>query len=93
MLHMQKPPSQAALRRAFARTVRSLREQVPIAQERLALEANVNRRYMGALESGLHSPTLETIFKLLPPLKVSFVAFAVELERELAHRAPGNHPR
>lgn len=38
---------------------------------------------MGGLERGEHSPTLETIYKLLPGLKVSFPEFALEFDRIL----------
>ena len=80
---MPKPPARTALRRAIAKTIRGLRLRAGVAQERLALESGVDRGYMGGLERGLHSPTLETIFKLLPGLRVSFVEFAQELERVL----------
>lgn len=76
------------LRRAFADTVRILRAQKGISQERLALEAGVSRGHMGAMERERHTPTLESIYKLLPTLGISFVQFAAEFERVLHSRRP-----
>jgi transcriptional regulator with XRE-family HTH domain len=86
MPNMPRKPVTGALssvRLAFGRTLRELRRNSGIAQERLAFEAEVDRGYMGGLERGLHSPTLDTILKLLWKLDVSFVDFAVIFEREL----------
>jgi transcriptional regulator with XRE-family HTH domain len=80
---MPKPPARATLRRAFARTVRALRRKSGISQEQLALRSGTDRGYMSGLERGLHSPTLGTIFRLLPVLGVSFAEFAAEMERQL----------
>ena len=77
------PPDRSAVQRAFARTVRRLRLRAGIAQERLALEVGIDRGYLGGLERGRHSPTLETIYKLLPGLGVTFPEFAAEFEAEL----------
>lgn len=83
---MPKPPSRALIRRAFGQTVRALRKRAGIAQEQLALAASVDRGYMGGLERGEHSPTLETIYKLLPHLRVTLVEFMEEFERQLRSR-------
>lgn len=82
---MLKPPARNTLRRAFGRTVRRLRLQAGKSQEQLAFDAGVDRGYMGGLERGQHSPTLETVYKLLGPLGVSFAEFAGEFERILAN--------
>jgi transcriptional regulator with XRE-family HTH domain len=68
------------LRCAFRQCMISLRHKAGVAQERLALEAGIDRGYMGCLERGLHSPTIETLYKLFPPLGISFVQFAMEYE-------------
>jgi transcriptional regulator with XRE-family HTH domain len=57
-------------------TVRLLRKNAGMGQERLALETQIDRGYMSGLERGLHTPTLETIWKLLPVLDCNFVEFA-----------------
>lgn len=65
---------------AFRQCIRRLRHEADISQERLALEAGLDRGYMGKLEKGQHSPSLETLYKLLPPLGISFTQFAAEFE-------------
>ena len=52
-----EPAVRAQIGRAFAQTVRSLRCEVGISQERLALGAGINRAYVAGLERGLHTPT------------------------------------
>jgi transcriptional regulator with XRE-family HTH domain len=56
--------------------------------ETLALKAGINRRYMGGLESEKYTRTLESIFRLLPALDVTFVEFAKEFERVLYSPKP-----
>jgi len=80
---MRKPPERQALRMAFADTLRTLRKKTGIAQEVLAYDAGIDRAYMGGLERGEHTPSLEVIYRLLPVLHVSFRQFAVELEHTL----------
>lgn len=69
------------LRVAFGQCVRALRKRAGIAQEALALAAGIDRGYMGALERGAHSPSIEMIYRLLTPLKISFTDFAIEYEK------------
>ncbi|HKE24965.1 MAG TPA: helix-turn-helix transcriptional regulator [Bryobacteraceae bacterium] len=80
--------TRAQLRRAFADTVRTLRARTGISQEKLALKAGIDRGYMGGLEREKHTPTLESIFRLLPILDVTFTQFAAEFERVLYTRKP-----
>jgi len=80
---MPNAPHRDDIRRAFAETVRTLRQKAGIQQERLAWESGVDRGYYGGLERGEHTPTLETLYKLLPLLGVSFTEFAAEFERTL----------
>jgi transcriptional regulator with XRE-family HTH domain len=84
-----RSPERAQLRRAFADTVRILRARVGLSQEKLALVSGVDRGYMGGLEREKHTPTLESIYRLLPALGINFVEFATEFERVLhARRRP-----
>ena len=76
-------PNAETLRKAFGNCIRDLRLRLGIAQEQLALQCGVNRGYMGELERGEHSPTIETIYRLLPVLEVSFTQFASEYEMHL----------
>lgn len=89
---MPKPLDRNDIRRAFAATVRELRSRRDIAQEKLAYEAGVDRGYMGALERAVSTPTLDTIFKLLPVLDVDFVSFAGEFIIQLKG-PPKRRPR
>lgn len=85
------PPAtrRTVMRRAIATTVRALRSSAGITQEILAYDAGVDRGYVGALERARHSPTLETIYKLLPVLKVTFEEFAREFDRQLKRQEKG----
>jgi transcriptional regulator with XRE-family HTH domain len=78
---MQRGLQRAVIRRAFGMTLRILRLRIGLAQERMALEASMDRAYASGLERGLHTPTLETMLRLLPYLKVSFSEFAIEYEK------------
>ena len=80
---MERPPARGSLGRAFGKTVRDLRKRAGLAQEQLASDSGVARGYMGRLERGEHVPTLQIIYKLLPPLKVNFARFAREFDRNL----------
>ena len=81
-------PTREQLRLALRLCLKRLRQHVGLAQERLAFEAGLDRRYMGGLEQGMHTPTLETIYKLLPPLDITFSQFAGEFERALQNVCP-----
>jgi transcriptional regulator with XRE-family HTH domain len=78
-----RPSDRDVIRAAFGVTIRGLRRRKGISQERLALEANVERAYMSGLERGLHTPTLDMIFRLLPVLGIRFAEFAGEFEKSV----------
>ena len=77
------------IRSAFALTVRRLRSKLGLSQETLAHQTGLGRGYMSGLERGKNTPTIETIWRLLPGLQVSFVEFAQEFERAV-ERLRGN---
>jgi transcriptional regulator with XRE-family HTH domain len=77
------PPSRELLQRAFRLCLRNLRLASGIAQEKLALNAGIDRAYMSGLERGKHAPTIYTLYKLFVALDISFVDFAQEFERSL----------
>jgi transcriptional regulator with XRE-family HTH domain len=54
-----------------------------LTQEALAHASGLDRGYVGELERGRYNPTLETVYRLLPHLKVSFAEFAEEFDRTL----------
>jgi transcriptional regulator with XRE-family HTH domain len=74
-------PEEWVIRRALTLALQNLRRKAGIAQETLALEAGINRGYLGEIERGRHSPTLPIICRMLPHLRVTFTGFAREFER------------
>lgn len=60
-----------AVSKAIGNKVRKLREKKGITQEDLALEAGLNRAYIGYIERGERNPSTETIYKIAKALKVS----------------------
>lgn len=54
----------------FGKTVAKFRKQIGISQEELAFRCGVHRTYIGALERGEKSPTLNTIHKIATGLGV-----------------------
>jgi transcriptional regulator with XRE-family HTH domain len=65
---MRKERNEALKR--FGRAIRTLRKARGFSQEGLALEADINRTYMGGLERGEENVSLLTILKLCAVLKV-----------------------
>jgi transcriptional regulator with XRE-family HTH domain len=72
-----------SLRRALAETIKTLRKERGINQEDLAYESGIDRAYLGAIERCRHSPSFDTIYKVLPVLGINLVTFAKEFERQL----------
>lgn len=58
------------VRKQFGRKIRTLRKMKGMSQEALAHEANIERSYMGAIERGQRSPTLDKISAIAKALKV-----------------------
>lgn len=55
----------------IGKSIRKIREEKEITQEQLALEAGLNRAYIGYIERGERNPTLKTLEKIAKILKVS----------------------
>lgn len=92
--HVKRGTETAVIQRACAMTILALRKKSGYAQETLALESGIDRAYMGRLERGEHVANLDTIFRLLPKLGISFIDFAVEMEINIRRvkRAPKKEP-
>ena len=60
-----------ALALAFGEAVRSVRESAGVAQEALALIAEMDRSYLGRLERGEKQPSLDVVFRLAAALGVA----------------------
>lgn len=54
---------------AFGKVLRERRKLAGLTQEKLALEADVQRNYVSLIERGVHQPTINIIFKLAIALK------------------------
>ncbi|MBY9084670.1 helix-turn-helix transcriptional regulator, partial [Paenibacillus sp. HN-1] len=55
--------------------IRNLRQERGISQEKLALIAGVNTSYVGQIERGIRSPTIDMLDKIAQALEVSVVDF------------------
>lgn len=59
------------LSKAFGSTLRRLRKQAGLTQEKLAFETDLERNYISLLELGQRLPSLQTCFKIATALKMS----------------------
>jgi len=57
--------------RTVGKRIQKIRLEKGLTQEKLALEAGLNRAYVGYIERGERNPSLETIQKISRVLKVS----------------------
>lgn len=60
-----------AVSKKIGKNLRKIREKKEITQEQLALDAGLNRAYIGYIERGERNPSTETLVKLAKALKVS----------------------
>lgn len=64
--------------------IRILRQERGISQEKLALIAGVNTSYVGQIERGIRSPTIDMLDKIAQALEVNVVElFRPETDRSL----------
>lgn len=68
---------------AFGKVLRERRKQVGLTQEKLALEADVQRNYVSLIERGVNQPTVNMIFKLAAALRCSPSDLIADVERAL----------
>lgn len=61
------------LNKIFGRRVAELRRSQQLSQEELADRCGVHRTYIGAIERGEKSPTLNTIKKIADGLNISII--------------------
>jgi XRE family transcriptional regulator, regulator of sulfur utilization len=59
------------LRQAFVDSILALRRERNMTQEQLARAAGINRVYMGGLERGQHTPTIEMLYRIANALELS----------------------
>ncbi|VEG12339.1 helix-turn-helix domain-containing protein [Moraxella cuniculi] len=60
--------------------LRKLRTSQGLSQEKLALEAEIDRTYLTGIEQGKRNPSLKTLEKILNALGVSFQQFFKEID-------------
>jgi len=65
---------------AFGKVLRERRKQAKLTQEKLALEADVQRNYVSLIERGVHQPTINIIFKLAAALECKPSTLIAEVE-------------
>lgn len=58
-----------------------LRKEKGLSQEKFALEADIDRRYMSDLENGKRNPSLEIIEKIANRLEISISELFFEVEK------------
>lgn len=75
--------TRAQIRTALLTTLKALRRRAGISQEALALASGVDRSYVGEIERGLRSPTIETLCRLLRPLDASLESFGRQFDKNL----------
>ncbi len=56
---------------AFGKAVRRKRERLGLSQEKLGLEAGLDRTYISGIERGVRNPTLKTIWLLADTLSTT----------------------
>lgn len=76
---MAKPRSAAHL--AYGRALRELRAERALSQERLALNAGVDRTFVSGIERGERNPTLTTLLRLVGVLEIPLSDLALRAER------------
>ena len=69
---------------AFSKVLRERRKQAGLTQEKLALEAGVQRNYVSLIERGIHQPTINIIFKLAAALGCKPSELIADVENTLA---------
>lgn len=79
-------------RRIVGANVRRLRKERGLSQERLALSAEMDLRYLGGIERGEHNPTVDMLGRLAFALEVHPRDLFEELNGELAANEDGFAP-
>jgi transcriptional regulator with XRE-family HTH domain len=83
------------IQHAFGNVVRRRREKASLSQEALADRAGLHRNYIGLLERGLRTPSIEVLRKVAVGLETTMSSLIRDLERSLvkASAAPKANPQ
>lgn len=68
---------------AFGLTLKKYRNEKKLSQEKLALNCNLDRTYIGLLERSQRQPSISTIFALCDQLGVAPHEFIKEVEKNI----------
>jgi len=63
-------PNQSIIHKKIASKIREIRKSKGITQEKVALDADLNRAYIGYIERGERKPSVETLEKIAKVLKI-----------------------
>lgn len=69
---------------AFGKILRDRRKERALSQEKLALDAGLERVFISMLERGQRQPTFQTILKLAAPLGCSASDLVADAEKLLS---------
>jgi transcriptional regulator with XRE-family HTH domain len=78
---------------AFGTVLREARNEQGISQDRLALLSGHNRAYVGLLERGENTPTLDTVFRLAGALGLAPSTLLARAEGLVDHIPPNTPGR
>ena len=81
-----------ALDVAFGAALRRLRRAGGLSQERLGLDAGVQRNFISLIETGHNQPTITTISKLAGALEMKASELVAEAERHIKSPAKKTSP-
>ena len=84
------------IRRTIGWNLRKLRVEAGFSQERLALEANIDRSYVGRIERGMENVTVSALESLVGVLGVNVAELFVEVDGDASRPPPmrsGRKPR
>lgn len=79
----------ASLTQQFGRLIRRLRRQAGFSQEAFAEQCGLHRTYIGAIERGEKTVTIETANKLARALSISLSQLFLQLEAQVHERPNG----
>jgi transcriptional regulator with XRE-family HTH domain len=72
--------------KAFGEALRDVRKEKKLSQERLALDAGLDRTYISLIERGVRSPTVRAVVKLAEVLQARSSEIFRRMETHLAGR-------
>lgn len=83
---------QMHIRETFARNLRTARHGKGCSQERLALDAGVDRTYISALERCLYSASIDMVDRLAKVLEMEAAALLQRQKGHVRKKLPQAHP-